>query len=620
MLSQRIETLMTLLHCNNTEVARYAGCSSGHISKLKTGRRTPDPESPMIRRFVNGIYHFAEEEGQLDALQALCAAEDTSEDAVLPKLTAWLYEDGEAVLPVAPAPASEQRKAYRRKRFADRLDRVMTLLELPNIQLAARLSVDVSLISRYRGNYAFPRENPLLAAAMSDFLYTCAERSGKTAALAELCSLHTSEFGPEALAEWLFDLPGDNPSTFAKALLRSLENFTPGQGVPAVAPEPPEVESAPYYNGTDGLRSAVVRFLTDAAHDGGELLLYSDEPMDWMAADRNYFALWASLMVKCVKSGVHIKIIHNLDRAGKEMAEAISGWFPLYISGMIEPYVFRVARNNRFCHTFFLHRGRACIKSFFPLGSGNGRRYDYVTDKAYLDELESEFDTMLSGAVPFLKTYPTAMSEDYRRFRIDAQGSRHYPLSELPVFSMPEQLLARMLSRTGISETQRAEALAYYHDARKQFSDTLRDGAVDLLLYPADEDTPRTPHVNFSLDLLELSVDYTPEEYAEHIAAICALAEQEENLCLTLLPSAPFRDLQIVAMGDSVTVLRCREPYAAFVFTNPMLTQSVSDYFSSLIELHGAERDAVLRALKEKAGRFRPAQSQDSRADKILSC
>lgn len=73
----------------------------------------------------------------------------------------------------------------------------------------------------------------------------------------------------------------------------------------------------------------MVRFLTEAAAKGGELLLYSDEPMDWMTADRTYFALWASLMARCVNSDVHIRIIHNVDRIDTEMIDAIKGWLPL---------------------------------------------------------------------------------------------------------------------------------------------------------------------------------------------------------------------------------------------------------------------------------------------------
>lgn len=47
MLSERITRLFSVLQCNNTKIARFAGCSSGNISKLKTatGRRSP-PAGP----------------------------------------------------------------------------------------------------------------------------------------------------------------------------------------------------------------------------------------------------------------------------------------------------------------------------------------------------------------------------------------------------------------------------------------------------------------------------------------------------------------------------------------------------------------------------------------------
>ena len=597
MLSNRIKILMSLLRCNNTDIANYANCSSGNISKLKTGRWTPDRKSPAIRRFSHGVYRYAETEGLLDTLRELCGAEDLSEEAVISALSEWLFEEGDAALPSSPAPMREQRRVYRRKHFANKLDRIMELLQLSNSKLAAHLNVDPSLISRYRDGLTFPRENPLLATAMSDFLYACAEQSKKTEELAQLCSLNVSELDPEALSEYLFGLSGDSPSSFAKALLRSLNSFTPGQGVPVAVPKTPAVESAPYYSGTGGLRSAVVRFLTDAAQNGGELLLYSDEPMDWIVKDRDYFALWAFLMINCVKNGVRIKIIHNLDRVGKEMVEAISGWFPLYISGMIEPYLFRTTPTNRFNHTIFLHRGKAGIRGFFPRGSGDGRRYDYITDEGYLSELEKEFDMMLSGAVPFLKTYPSAMSEAFRASRISGNGTCHYLLSELPIFTMPEALIERMLHRSALEETQKIEAFADYREARKQFLYTLRRGAVDLLLYPYDENEPRLHRANFALDLLELSVEYTKEEYCEHISSLLKLVRQQDNLRLTLLPSSPFSDLQIAAMRDTVTILRSREPYAAFVFSSPMLTKSISDYFESLIELHGTDLETTMDRL-----------------------
>lgn len=88
------------------------------------------------------------------------------------------------------------------------------------------------------------------------------------------------------------------------------------------------------------------------------------------------------------KRGVKIKIIHNVDRIEEEMVSAIRGWLPLYLSGMIEPFVFRKSRNARFYHTVFLRSGGACIHGFFPAQGGDSRWYEYITDKKRLDLLE----------------------------------------------------------------------------------------------------------------------------------------------------------------------------------------------------------------------------------------
>ena len=334
--------------------------------------------------------------------------------------------------------------------------------------------------------------------------------------------------------------------------------------------------------------------MTDAARQGGELFLYSDEPMEWMSGDREYFALWASLMVACVKNGVKIKIIHNVDRAGAEMTDAIQGWFPLYISGMIEPYVFSKTRNARLCHTMFLHMGHACIHGFFPAGASD-RWYDYLTEKPKLDALEREYREMLSAATPSLKTFPADRREDFLRFRADRTEVQTCLLRALPVASMPEGLLERMLSRAEVSGEKRTAVLADYRDMRRRFAELLKQGSVNMILCP---EGGGAQEVNFSLDLVDLSLDYTPEEYAEHIAAVAALVEKERNFHLTLLPEAPFRDIQLVTMKDAVAVLRRREPYAAFVFLNPMLTESVSDYLASLIEQFSADRRATVEALE----------------------
>ena len=58
-------------------------------------------------------------------------------------------------------------------------------------------------------------------------------------------------------------------------------------------------------------------------------------------------------------------------------------------------------------------------------------------------------------------------------------------------------------------------------------------------------------NVNFEAETNGLCLTYTPEEYAAHLAAVQALVRNEKNYHLTLLPNAPFQDLQIFTMKNA---------------------------------------------------------------------
>ena len=599
MLSERISALFTLLGCSNTDIARFAGCTSGNISKLKTGNREPKPTSRSIAALARGVYRYADYENMLPALQELCGCADVTQDSLIPALIAWLYGTGKIVLPAhAATPKTKRLQTQRRKSFGDRLDCAVNLLGLSNSQLAALLNIDVSLVSRYRSGIYSPHGNERLAAKLADVLLSRSKRLGKTAELAALCDTDEAHFDTDAVSAWLYDVSfEEDNAAMAQVLLRSLDEFTPGKILTGAAWDMPELPDEAYYYGTAGLRSAVIRFLSDAVREGGELLLYSDEPMDWMTGDRAYFALWSSFMAKCVNSGVRIKIIHNVDRVDAEMIDAIRAWLPLYVSGMIEPFVFQKTRNARFYHTVFLRSGGACIHGFFPAEGGDNRWYEYLTDKKRLALLEREYGSMLSVASPFLKVYNSSASEEYRSYCTEKQGTRAFLLSGFPVFTMPEELLARIVSRVQLADSSKSFVLGLYCRLRRKFQDLLQQDAVNLIVWPADGAGEQSRKVNFSLELLDISIDYTKDEYAQHISAVMDLVRQEKNFHLTLLPESPFRDIQIAMPGDAVSVLRCDEPYAAFVFKNQTLTKSVSDYLSMLIETYAADRHTTLEAL-----------------------
>ena len=105
-------------------------------------------------------------------------------------------------------------------------------------------------------------------------------------------------------------------------------------------------------------------------------------------------------------------------------------------------------------------------------------------------------------------------------------------------------------------------------------------------------------NVNFEAETNGLCLPYTPEEYAAHLAVMKDLVRNEKNYHLTLLPNAPFQDLQVFTMKNAAAVVRCREPYTAFVFYNPLLLQSVDYYCEMLANQYASDRTTVIQMLE----------------------
>ena len=601
MLSERITELFGLLQCTNSDIARFANCTPSNISRLKSGSREPDPESRTILRLVRGIYRYADYENMLDMLCILCGTADPRAENLVPAVIKWLYSDQDYELPKPIMPKTKQEQISRMQCFSERLDKVMKALDYSNSRLAADLNVDISLISRYRSGVYHPNRNVEIRNRLADLILVRAERTGRTEELAALCDVEPAELVRETISDWLYG-PEENPkSEIAETIFHSIDSFKPGECVSSNIPDHPAVQESERYWGTEGLRSAVVRFLTDTSREGGELLLYSDEPMEWMSSDPEFFALWASLMSKCLEKDVHIRIIHNVERGGSEMISAIRGWFPLYISGKIEPYISGKESRSRFYHTVFLRPGKAGILGFFPAGMGDSRWYDYITDKDRLEALQSGFHNMFEKASPFLKTYPAYCADAFWSRYHAHSGKAEAVLKGLSVATMPEGLLDKMLMRAEISGQKKEAALNFYHSSRDNLQQILVNGELhELICLPAREDVAAgRVNVNFEAETNGLCLPYTPEEYAEHLAVMKDLVRGEKNYHLTLLPNAPFQDLQVFSMKNASAVIRCREPYTAFVFYNPLLLQSVDYYCDMLAKQYASDRMTVIQILEK---------------------
>ena len=197
---------------------------------------------------VSGVYGYADYENMLRLLAELCGVEDTGRETLIPALIGWLYETEDVALPSRQVtPKSKRALARKRQSFGERLDRAMTLLGLSNNRLSALLNIDVSMVSRYRAGLYSPHKDQRRAQRLAAVLLDWAEGKGLQQELETLCGIPAGTLDGAAVSQWLYETAEDADTELAQRLLRSLDTFTPGQGLPAEPPALPPIEAAPCY-------------------------------------------------------------------------------------------------------------------------------------------------------------------------------------------------------------------------------------------------------------------------------------------------------------------------------------------------------------------------------------
>lgn len=387
MLYEKIDLLMNLLNAGSADIARLTNHSPTSFSRLRSGSRVPKQNSPTIRHFTEGILLFASETNQMNKLCLLIQCK--SAENLTESMIDWLYSD--------QTPKPMQDNTDRITKFSGKLDMLMKLAEMSNGTLASASEIEYSYVSRLHRGERFPKSGSESLKRICDALFSKIEKDGKLTALSEQTAIPPENLSASVMRDWLCGFTDNIDIVSVRNFIGSIEKMTAEpQRFPESSVIPDNIISE-YYIGSTGLRNAVTRFLS-SVQEGQTLLLYSDHPMDWMTG--SYKAQWAALMFRCLQMGVHIRIIHNVDRNISEMLTAIQSWLPLYLSGLIEPFYNLKQRGERFCHTLFLCPDNAAISGCST--DGAECEYAYVTNSDRLHRLETEFSLLLENSRPLL--------------------------------------------------------------------------------------------------------------------------------------------------------------------------------------------------------------------------
>jgi len=390
MFAERLDRIISGLEANNSLIADHTGLDRTTVSRLRNGKRIPKIGGTVVYKLVDGLVKYAVKNGKSELLCNLTGLSlDLGQRELKDGLVKWLsIEDYER----KTISSVDSQKENREQSFGERFDISMKLAKVSNISLSRRVNVDASLISRYRSGARSPRENSEILLRIGDTLWDNIRKNDALTSLAKIIGVSGPKITKDCYLKWLFEILeySNRDIHAAQKLLYIIDSYPVGgldvKGMNGASGMGDlsgiSFEKKESYHGLKGLREAVIRFLVTAVQNGAESLwLYSDQNMEWMLQDPEFMLKWKLLMAACVKKGILIRIIHNIDRNGEELMEAVGLWMPLYMSGCIEPYFCTKSRDARFSHTLFLSPGMFCIESFNVSGLEDEGIYHFYEDE-----------------------------------------------------------------------------------------------------------------------------------------------------------------------------------------------------------------------------------------------
>lgn len=120
----------------------------------------------------------------------------------------------------------------------------------------------------------------------------------------------------------------------------------------------------------------------------------SDMPMEDMAEDVDFGKKWMFAIAMTLKKGLHLNIIHNLDRPFEEMMLGLESWIPIYMTGQISPFYFKNANTNIYGHLNYVS-GTVALNGESINGYHSDGKYYLTTNKSEIAYYKSKADHLL---------------------------------------------------------------------------------------------------------------------------------------------------------------------------------------------------------------------------------
>ena len=556
------------IRCNGKELARNSKISETVISRYRKGERAPSADSEYLKKLSDGIIKTAAEKG----------IRDFKADKVLQTLRESLEDNRDE-------PAFNSQK----------LDILLRELDINISRIAAFLHYDPSYLSKIRTGKRNPAHQQQFIEKICEYVASNYkdEQDRKKVTYLIQCNedeITDSSLYRKKLREWLSSSKPEDVD-YVSGFLRKVDSFNLDDYIRVIHFDSFKVPKVPFqlpvsrhYYGLKEMREGELDFLkhTVLSKSMKPLYICSDMPVEDMAADKDFAKKYMFGLAMVLKKGLHIHIIHDVERPMKDMMLGLENWVPLYMTGQISPYYLKGVQNRVYSHLHYCS-GQVAMTGDCISGHHDLAHYYLTSRKEEVSISQKNMEFLLKKAHPLMDIYREERKKELYAALIEnagKEGRRRRVLAVPDLGALPKKLLEEILERNHVSVDDKTTIIECYRRDRECLETVLKHSIVeDEVSEICEEEYGKYPPVlPIAECFLEKDIHLTYEEYQACIKAGREYAKANENYQFNLTKIKGFHNIQITCFeGKWCMISKNRAPAIHFVIHHPKLRYALEN-------------------------------------------
>ena len=556
------------LDCTAKKLSIESGLTGSVICRYRSGERTPIKNSEQCEKLTTALFNIAKEKGK----------SKYTLDKIVNDFNSTFPNDD-----------------FDYTTFSNNLNTLITSLNINTHEMSKYIVFDASHISRIRYGKARP-SNPIeFSNKICTYIFNRYKSSDDINNLSTIIGCKKSDLANNKFYNTLFAWLTSEATPVKSQVsdfLYNLDSFNLDDYIKVIKFDKLKVPSIPFYKaksrhyyGLEEMKEGELNFFkaTVLSKSKEDIFMCSDMPMEDMAEDTEFGKKWMFAIAMCLKKGHHLNIIHNVDRPFNEMMLGLESWIPIYMTGQISPYYLKDSRNNVYNHFNYVSGTVAltgeCIKGYHNKGM-----YYLTTNKNEIRYYKEKSDLLLKKAKPLMEIYKENNIREYKLFlkkdeNIICDRTRY--LSALPLFTIADELLIKILKRNKLSKNDIDKIIRYKNEELKYMNNIFKNNKVNDYIYVIKENEFKNDSPSLSLNnlFIDKKINYTYKEYMEHLKQTNEYTTKENNYEINYVDNKTFKNITITFIKNHYVIIsKSSNPTIHFVIEHPKLVEAIENF------------------------------------------